>query len=432
MTYRLTMRDAQGQDSFLLYNAHTNSLTDESGVPVAMDYQPEKPWRHAVAISPDEPGLKVATPTRIKIQLGLKCNYSCSYCLQSAEIPDASASSMADVEAFLANLDTWLKSAPERIEFWGGEPFVYWAHLKRLVPAMREKFPNAQFVTVSNGSLLDDEKIDFIDRYDIRMGISHDAMGQHLRGPDPMDEPGRVEIFQRLIDRRPHGAITFNAVLTAGNCDVDAITEWIQKRLDRKVPVTFEGVVHSYDQENKGDVAKWGAEQYSQLQFNVVKAMVQGTEAGYYSTIGQKAVRFLDSLKARRPAAAISQKCGMDTPNNLAVDLKGNVTTCQNVGAAGKHGIGHVSDIPGVRLTSSWHWSKRETCNSCPVLQLCQGACMYNEGDDFAQSCENEFHFNSAIMAGALYWLTGKMLVHVEGDIRRPKKRKVIPIALAG
>ncbi|MDE2465574.1 MAG: hypothetical protein KGO02_17945, partial [Alphaproteobacteria bacterium] len=88
-------------------------------------------------------------------------------------------------------------------------------------------------------------------------------------------------------------------------------------------------------------------------------------------------------------------------------------------------------DFDSIALDTSYHWSKRPNCSHCPVLQLCGGACMYSEGADFDLSCENEFHYNSAIMAGALYWLTGKLMVHIEGEIRRPTLKKVIPIKAA-
>ncbi|BBI61648.1 hypothetical protein HSBAA_29540 [Vreelandella sulfidaeris] len=44
---------------------------------------------------------------------------------------------------FLDGLNDWLVGQPQRIEFWGGEPLVYWKKLKLLVPALRERFPDS-------------------------------------------------------------------------------------------------------------------------------------------------------------------------------------------------------------------------------------------------------------------------------------------------
>jgi uncharacterized protein len=397
-----------------------------------MDYEGEKKWPTFTAVSPETPGKKHGSPTRLKIQLGLQCNYTCSYCLQSSEIPDATVSNVKDAENFLANLDNWLKSAPNRIEFWGGEPFVYWKHIKVLVPVLRERFPNADMLIVTNGSLIDDEKIDFVDQHNIYVAVSHDAAGQHLRGPDPFDDPEKAAMLRKLWQRlREKDLFTFNCVITSENLDVDATVRWFESRMGRGVRVNFEGIVHSYSDSGINESASWKPEQYSKLQWNVINALVNGTAAGRDTSISGKAARFMDSLRQKRPSSALWQKCGMDKPDLLAVDLKGNVMTCQNVGAKGKHGIGNVSDMESVSLDTSLHWSKRPNCGHCPVLQLCGGACMYSEGSDFDQSCENEFQLNTAIMAGALYWLTGKIMVHIDGDIRRPKLRKVIPLRVA-
>lgn len=426
MSYLLTMQDAQGVLSKLFYDPHTSELRDEDGASV-FSGQPDKTWPEVHRVSPEQPGSKSNAPATLKIQLGLKCNYSCSYCLQSSGIEDASVSSLADTHEFLNNLDSWLHGAPQKIQFWGGEPFVYWAHLKQLVPVLREKFPEASFSVLTNGSLIDLEKIAFIEKYDITVRISHDAMAQDMRGPDPFDQPGQTEIFKELWRVRGD-KFGFNSVITSRNSDVSAIAAWFEKKMGGPVSVSFEGVVHSYDMQTRDNQADWSAEQYNQMQHHVIKALINGSDIGKNSVLGTKAQLFLSSLKEKRPSSSLGQKCNMDRPDQLAVDLKGNVTTCQNVGAAGKHGIGHVNELAAVALDTSWHWSHRENCSHCPMLQLCKGACMYNEGDDFTLSCENEFHFNWAIMTGALYWATGKLMVGIEGDIRRPVRRKIIPL----
>jgi uncharacterized protein len=98
--------------------------------------------------------------------------------------------------------------------------------------------------------------------------------------------------------------------------------------------------------------------------------------------------------------------------------------TCQNVGANGNHKIGHVDDFENIALNTSKHWSKRAECQSCPVLQLCQGACMYQGGDNWTHSCNAEFFYNLAFFRAALFVLTGRWMVGFSGDIIRPTLKK--------
>ena len=110
----------------------------------------------------------------------------------------------------------------------------------------------------------------------------------------------------------------------------------------------------------------------------------------------------------------------MDQNDDIAVDLKGNVLTCQNVGLEKEHLAGHLDNIDNVTVKSSQHWSWRNECTHCPVVQLCQGSCMFLKGQEFAQTCWNEYAYNMGIFRGAIKMLTGKEVVSVEGDIRRP------------
>jgi radical SAM protein with 4Fe4S-binding SPASM domain len=97
----------------------------------------------------------------------------------------------------------------------------------------------------------------------------------------------------------------------------------------------------------------------------------------------------------------------------IAVDLRGNVMTCQNTGAKGAHKIGHVTEFDAIALDTAKHFAFREECMSCPVVQLCKGSCMFLEGEFFKQSCANEFAFNMGIMMAAVWHLTGMVVVGV-------------------
>ena len=73
---------------------------------------------------------------------------------------------------------------------------------------------------------------------------------------------------------------------------------------------------------------------------------------------------FYASIQRRRPIEALGQKCGMDSPDAIAVDLRGNVMTCQNTGAKGVHKIGHVDDFSAIALDTATHFAFRPECVS--------------------------------------------------------------------
>lgn len=442
--YKLHCVDRSGNKVTLLYSPHTSELTTENGIPVEVP-EPDRfsgqsgmytDWASlgdAVQISPDNPGKKSRSVKSLKIQMGLNCNYSCSYCSQASHLEHGEAviTNVDDAKEFLANLDSWLEGSPNKIEFWGGEPFVYWKAMQVLSADLRKRFPSAMFVIVTNGSLLDDEKFDWVMENGVALAVSHDGPGQHLRGPDPLEDKNTLRIWRKFVDALvPHGAMSFNTVLTANNCDVGVIRGWFVERFGQHVITNFEGVAAVHDDAARahGDVL-FEKQNYDTLQRSMYEAIVTG-EGAVNPAIFNRVRDFIKTLAVKRPSRVLGQKCGMDKEGMLAVDLQGNALTCHNTGANSKHKIGNVSDFDNISLNTAWHWAKRESCNYCPVLQICQGSCMYLEGDDFVDSCNNEYNYAMPILAGVLQLLFGYMLVDVEGDIRRPKKsgKKVIPI----
>lgn len=411
--YRLVFTTPTGEEKVLNYDPHTSTIIeDDTGLsfierPVPKTYYP----KHRV--HPTMPGSKKSTPVVVKVQLGLQCNYSCSYCLQGAHVASAAKTNMADAKIFIKNLHQWLEGEPEKFEFWGGEPLVYFEKIKYLARELRAVYPKAKFLIISNGSLVDQEFIDFVNEYDVMVGISHDGPGQHLRGPDPFDDP---EIAKWLLKLHAERKISFNAVITTANYDVLKIIEYFHKRVGPDANINFEGIVINYD--NTGGEAVFTDEQYAVLH----ESLFAGIISKGFSSCNIKMMDFVKSLQWKRPSWALGQKCGMDQDDRIAVDLLGNVMTCQNTGSTKNHRIGSVFNLNNVQLDTAYHWSFREECSGCPVLQICKGACMYLPNDfKWYHSCNNEYHYNTTIMAGAFFFMTGGWILNrIEGDILRP------------
>ena len=162
-----------------------------------------------------------------------------------------------------------------------------------------------------------------------------------------------------------------------------------------------------------------------------------------------KIKRFLRDVHSQKPLATVTQKCGMDRSDKIAVDLNGNVLTCQNVSAVSKnpsgisHHIGHVSDLANVKVSTATHWSERENCPNCPVIHLCHGSCMFLTGPLWTASCDNAFSDNIALFANIFELITDYIPIYIEGPQRadrkdifwwvngRPETKKVIPIVPA-
>lgn len=436
--YTITLQDRAGGSHRAVYDPHASTLRWSSGAPVDLakiGMAPQirdRDWQHAFAINGVQaPGRKSRAIRRLKIQLGLKCNYGCSYCLQRFQ-PETGGGAPDQVETFLRNLPLWFdggehgKGEGVRFEFWGGEPFAYWKTLKPLGRAIKATYPNASFAIVTNGSLITPEIVEWLDALGATVGISHDGPGQSARGPDPLDNRLQRRHLLALYDRLlSQGRVSFNVVLTDTNHDLRAIADWFAAKLEgRALSLTVEGVVIPYHAEGH-ECSLGNDERQAAFMRSILHAVVAG-EGLAFQAVRRKLDDFFQSLATARPAHALGQKCGMDRDDTIAVTLDGKVITCQNVGPAGtapngaSHEIGNVEALDAVRLASARHWSHREECRNCPVLQLCKGSCMYLEGRDRQQACDNEFAWNLGLFAAALFLLTDMVPVHIDGPMRRP------------
>ena len=440
--YTITLQDRAGALHEAVYDPHASTLRWSGGAEIDLARVGMTPasrsrsWSPAVAINGSQaPGRKSRAIRRLKIQLGLKCNYGCSYCLQRFQ-PEAGEGAPEQVEAFMRALPLWFdrgedgKGAGVRIEFWGGEPFAYWKTLKPLGDTIKAAYPHASFAIVTNGSLITPAIIDWLDRLGATVAISHDGPGQGARGPDPLDNRLQRRHLLALYDRLlPQGRISFNVVLTDTNHDLGAIAGWFASKLEgRALSLSVEGVVIPYHED--GHACSLGGEaRQAAFMRSILQAVVAG-EGLAFQAVRRKLDDFFQSLASARPSDALSQKCGMDREDTIAVTLAGKVITCQNVSATGAapngapHALGDVRALEDVRLASARHWSHREECRNCPVLQLCKGACMYLEGRDRQQACDNEFGWNLGLFAAALFLLTDMVPVQIDGPMRVPPQRQ--------
>lgn len=414
---------ADGQKTVIHYDNQSSSLAWDDGKPV-IQAQPGA-FRDATAVSVDHPGRKGSIRT-LKVSLGLSCNYECSYCSQRF-VPHAESSNPADIEPFVSQLMDAMIEPPERIEFWGGEPFVYWKTLKPLAERLRQLYPQASFNIITNGSLLDVEKNEWLDRMGFGVGLSHDGPGYHARGADPLDDPEKRAAIMDLYARlHPQGRISVNAMLHADNRSRAHVQAWLQEHFGQDVRIGEGSFIDPYDDGGLASTFQTPADHIS-FRAMAFKELRLGMATSF--DIGQqKIMDFVQSIRTARPASALGQKCGMDKADNIAVDLHGNVLTCQNVSSAAMapngqaHNIGHLSNLQAVKMRTATHWSKRADCASCPVLQLCKGSCMFLEGNLWNAGCDAAYSDNVPFLAAAIEYLTGCLPYYIEGDFREDRK----------
>ena len=432
--FRITAINAtDGSEKVFFYDNLTSIIKNEEGV--QLEFGEKQTYADWYATKPDAP-IGKSKPKVVKITMGLMCNYECSYCSQRL-VPRPEATHPEDVMPLVNGMDSWFDAGDDglgtgrRIELWGGEPFVYWKTLKPLAEALRAKYPNVTILVITNGSLLDQEKNDWIEAMDIHIGMSHDGPGYHARGLDPLDDPEKKKWIMDLWGRlRPKGKMSVNAVLHKGNRSREAVQSFLEHHFGEDILVGEGTLIDTYDGEAIAQTLSTFKDHFSYR--NQALSEIRDGKAMKFNVLGVKVKGFIESIKSQRPLSAVGQKCGMDDPSNIAIDLHGNVQTCQNISIAGpapngrSHLMGHVSDLKNVKLEAATHFMNRAECPSCPVVQLCKGACMFLEDELWEVTCNHSYSDNVVFFAAAFEVLTGYVPVKIEGDGLRPERTDVL------
>jgi len=409
------------------YDNMTSMVFNEDGSTIEFKGEEKDYTPFPVKTSKETPAGKSKEVKVLKIQLGLSCNYECSYCNQRF-VPKADETTKDHVQPFLDKLPSWITPSEEfRVEFWGGEPLVYIKTLRPLAEGIKTLYPNAILNMVTNGSLLTKEINDWIDEIGFGIGLSHDGPGYHVRGLDPLDDPEQLANIMDLWEKLgPKGRMSFNCMIHKDNKSRVDVQEWFKNKLGFEPPIGEGGFIDPYDE---GGVASCMKDPEEHIKFRLESfGDIRSGKANSFDIIHKKTEGFIKSILNKRPAEVLGQKCGMDDPSKIAVDLKGNVLTCQNQSAIStsfngeKHLIGHLDNFDKIKLNTSTHWSHREDCPKCPVLQLCQGSCMFLEGGMWDLACNNSYSDNIPFFMAGWEMLTGTIPFYIDGDFREDRK----------
>jgi uncharacterized protein len=414
------------QEHKLFYNNQTSELRNEQGEFV-VDVEPSQFNGSVAAVSKEAPLGKSSMPNRIKIQMGLSCNYSCEYCSQRF-VPHADETSAELVDEFMKSLTSWFKPPAgglgRKIEFWGGEPLLYAKTFKPLAECIRAAYPNIQMSVITNGSLLTKEWVDWLYDLGFGMAVSHDGPGQAVRGPDPLTLPKKKEVWLYLYEKMgKEGRMSFNPMLNRLNTSRVATANFFRELTGNPdVKLGEGGMVDAYDEGGKSMSLR--PDEYQTFANQAFAEMHNSDILRNFDIIRSRLESWLLSWKKLRSALVLGQKCSMDREDQIAVDLRGNVLTCQNTsevaisGNGQSHKIGHMLDMENVKLDTATHWKHRDECAGCPVLQACMGSCMFLQGELFEVSCNNSYFDHVACFAEALYLVSGWILINIVGDIR--------------
>ncbi len=313
------------------------------------------------------------------------CNLNCSYCFASQGKYQGDRALMS-FEVGKQAFDFLIANSGTRrnleVDFFGGEPLMNWDVVKQLVAYARsiekEHNKNFRFTLTTNGVLIDDEIIDFLNKEMSNVVLSldgrrevHDHFRRDYAGNGSYDKI--VPKFQHLVERREGKNYYVRGTFTHNNVD---FTNDILHMADLGfTELSMEPVVCPPDDPyalTEEDMPRI-FEQYEILANEMIKRRREGRPITFY--------HYMLDLKNGPCIYKRITGCGSGT-EYMAVTPWGELYPCHQFVGDPKYSLGDVwngvknKEIPdGFRKCNAY---AREECRDCWARLYCSGGCAAN------------------------------------------------------
>ena len=302
---------------------------------------------------------------KIYLMIGFNCNFHCRYCHQ-VPIKKENLSSKFIPQKIYNYIDKLIEIKKDKkltILFWGGEPLLYWNIIQKLVIHYNDKL---RYTIISNGSLLDQEKVDFLNKYSIHIVISHDGPNTvKTRKIDILQIPIIIYYLNQINNK------SFDAVLSGYNYDFNKLYDYWEQ-LFPYIYGNIEMLRISWDMPE--DLIDIDLNEYRNGLKTFFQNSIDKVKKEIFSIKTLAAIKYIKRIKK----SIEKQKyhfplCGQ-VQYNMNIDLDGNIYACHNCSIK----VGDISEDREIYLQRYYNWletKKKSECETCDAKYFCQGGC---------------------------------------------------------
>jgi uncharacterized protein len=313
------------------------------------------------------------------------CNLNCSYCFASQGKYQGERALMS-FETGKRAFDFLIENSGTRrnleVDFFGGEPLMNWEVVVKLVEYARsiekQHNKNFRFTLTTNGVLLDDEKIEFLNKHMSNVVLSLDGRPEiHDHFRKDYNGKGSYDVilpkFKRLVEKRGGKNYYMRGTFTHNNVDftndIFHMADLGFKELSMEPVVCPPGDPYALTEE---DLPKL-FEQYEILAKEMLKRKKAGNGFTFY--------HYMLDLKNGPCIYKRITGCGSGT-EYMAVTPWGELFPCHQFVGDEKYSLGNIWD--GIKNTTvqdefrSCNAYARAECKDCWARLYCSGGCAAN------------------------------------------------------
>ena len=305
--------------------------------------------------------------TNIFIMLGNECNLQCKYCIQHDIAKDVTPHGVNEkIIKYIHNVRKQQKD-PLQVTFYGGEPLIFWEDIKEYVKQLKR----VRFNIITNGKLLSQEKVTFLNEHHFSVGLSYDGINSiQTRGYDVLQD--KRDLVLQLHKLCLTGVITKCNYPEEWFNEVNTFNQEYMKLHHYEVQTNLDLLLNNNDLHGLSD-----------FDLKKLNSQMQNLCDHYLSVqLDEQPVQISDLYIEKLlndlllPYTSNFSKC-RNGINILNIDTNGNMYICHNTHIK----IGDITDNYLDLLKRVFAIDKTEErfnvkCKDCTVYPLCKCGCM--------------------------------------------------------
>ncbi len=313
------------------------------------------------------------------------CNLACRYCF-AKEGEYHGRRALMDLETGKKALDFLIANSGARknleVDFFGGEPLMNWEVVKELVrygrSVEKEKGKNFRFTLTTNGTLLNDEIIDFLNKemHNVVLSIDgrkevNDHMRPHRGGQGSYDEivPKFLKVAKSRKQQNYYVRGTYTHFNTDFSEDVLHLADLGFEQISVEPVVAEDSEEYALRDEDVNKLCR----QYDRLAKEIIRRKKEGKGFNFF--------HFMIDLSGGPCVYKRLSGCGAGT-EYLAVTPWGDLYPCHQFVGQEEFCLGNVTEgIKREDITAEFSKCNvytKESCRDCFAKYYCSGGCMAN------------------------------------------------------
>ena len=328
----------------------------------------------------------VASPVKAMcLLISQDCNLRCEYCFASTG-DFGLGRKLMDFKTGKKAIDFLLENSGDRenleLDFFGGEPLMNFDVVKQIVVYARSKEKeynkNFRFTVTTNGILLDDDKIDFINKEMSNVVLSidgrkevNDNVRKRLDGTGCYDKI--IERFKVLVDKRQHQNYYVRGTFTKYNLDfAKDVFHLYEQGFDQ---ISVEPVVSEAKMPyaiTERDLPKVFSE-YEKLSEQIIESDKNGKHFNFF--------HFMLDLDQGPCAIKRLRGCGCGN-EYVAINPDGDIYPCHQFVGIEEWKMGNLMDgtfdTQKKKYFADAHIYSKTDCRKCWARFYCSGGCNAN------------------------------------------------------